>query len=117
MIVFLSSILDSQWSNLPFAAGDKPHIMEPLVDLTVKAPEPGILECMVEPGEPPAEIHWYKDSKEIYQSSKYEITVRGNLCSLTINDPVQPDEATYTCEVSNKHGRADTKARLSVTGW
>ena len=86
------------------------------MDMTARAPQPAILECLIESGEPPAEIHWYRDAKELYHSAKYEIITRGNMARLLVNEPGTTDQATYTCEAVNKHGRVETKARLTVTG-
>ena len=97
-------------------AGKAPHVLEPLMDMTVRAPEPAILECRIDPGEPPAEMHWYRDAKEVYHGAKYEIITRGNVARLLVNEPGITDQATYTCEAVNKHGRVDTKARLNITG-
>jgi len=38
--------------------GDLPEILHPLEDITVIAPEPVLLECDLDVGEPAAEVEW-----------------------------------------------------------
>jgi len=42
--------------------------------MTLVAPEKAVLSCRISTGDPAAEIHWYRDGKEIYKNKRYAAT-------------------------------------------
>jgi hypothetical protein len=54
--------------------GAAPEVVKELEDVEVKAPKPLTLECQITPGDPKAELHWFKDNKEIYDGKKHQIS-------------------------------------------
>uniref|UniRef100_A0A2A4IV77 Uncharacterized protein n=1 Tax=Heliothis virescens TaxID=7102 RepID=A0A2A4IV77_HELVI len=95
-------------------AGDRPEFVEILPgQLKVLAGETANLSCSVK-GKPVPEIVWMKNGHEIEEESRMTTLYNGQDCSLTIKDICIEDEARYSCEASNVHGRASTYARLAV---
>ena len=80
------------------------------------APQKVTFTCELEPGEPKAKIHWYKDAKEIYAGRKYEMSFVGTTAKLEINPTELSDTATYRVEAENKLARVDSQATLTVQG-
>ena len=97
-----------------FAVGEPPAILEPLSDQVVVSPDDAILECYIDPGDPPAEIHWYKDNKEVYKSKKYTISFKDEVAELVISGTDIKDSGWYRCEAVNKLGRVETQCTLAV---
>jgi hypothetical protein len=79
-------------------------------------PEKVELTCRINRGEPAADIHWYREGKEIYKSDKYEMSADGDLVSLTIATSEPSDAATYQCEAVNKLGKVKTECSVVVNG-
>jgi hypothetical protein len=50
--------------------GAAPEVKKELEDTEVKAPKSLTLECKITAGDPKAEIHWFKDNKEIQVERK-----------------------------------------------
>ncbi|CAH0703182.1 unnamed protein product [Spodoptera exigua] len=95
-------------------AGDRPEFVDILPgQLKVLAGETANLSCSVK-GKPLPEIVWMKNGHEIEEESRVTTLYNGQDCSLTIKDICIEDEARYSCEASNVHGRASTYARLAV---
>ena len=90
--------------------------MRPLKDLTETRHRDATLECTIDPGQPLAKIYWYKDSREIYNGHKHHVGYVDNVATLIVFDLETSDAGTYTCEASNKLGRTDTVAKLTVLG-
>ena len=88
--------------------------MEPLDDQTVVSPKEAVLQCMISAGSPSAQIHWYRDSREIRESSKYEMSYMGEIAQLVIHPTEPHDAATYRVEAANKIGRVQSEATLDV---
>nr|XP_049692671.1 titin homolog isoform X12 [Helicoverpa armigera] len=108
---------ESVQTSTPFGvglAGDRPEFVEILPgQLKVLAGETANLSCSVK-GKPVPEIVWMKNGHEIEEESRMTTLYNGQDCSLTIKDICIEDEARYSCEASNVHGRASTYARLAV---
>ena len=69
---------------------------------------------MISAGTPTAQIRWYRDSREIREGSKYEMTYMGDVAQLIIH-PTEPNDAgTYRVEAANKIGRVQLEATLDV---
>jgi len=95
-------------------AGAAPKLLEDLTDATLLAPEKAVLSCRISAGDPAAEVHWYRDGKEIYKSKKYEMTRDGDVASLVLATTETTDSATYRCEAENKHGKVKTQCTVVV---
>lgn len=95
-------------------AGAAPKLLEDLTDATLIAPEKVVLSCRISAGDPPAEMHWYRDNKEIYKNKRYEMTRDGDTASLIIAASETTDSATYRCEAVNKLGKVKTDCSLVV---
>lgn len=95
-------------------AGDRPEFVDILPgQLKVLPGETANLCCSVK-GKPLPEIVWMKNGHEIEEESRMTALYNGQDCSLTIKDVCIEDEARYSCEASNVHGRASTYARVAV---
>lgn len=95
-------------------AGDRPEFVEILSgQLKVLAGETANLSCSVK-GKPLPEVIWMKNGHEIEEEGRLTTAFNGYTCSLTIKDINSEDEARYSCEATNIHGRASTYARLAV---
>nr|DBA25321.1 TPA: hypothetical protein GDO54_012866 [Pyxicephalus adspersus] len=57
-------------------------------------------------------VKWRKGMAELKPSKKLEITQKGNVLSLTVNDLEKSDSDTYICDIVD----AQTKASLTVKG-
>jgi len=97
-----------------FTAVAAPKLLEDLTDATFVAPEKAELSCRISAGDPAAEIHWYRDGKEIYKSKRYEMARDGDKASLTIASTETTDSATYRCEAVNKLGKVKTDCTVAV---
>lgn len=96
------------------SVGNPPEILEPLLDMLVVAPEEAHLECDIAPGDPPAEIHWYKENKEIYRTKRMSMSYHKELASLVIPKTDVRDGGWYRCEAVNRLGRVETQCTLVV---
>ncbi|CAH0577797.1 unnamed protein product [Chrysodeixis includens] len=96
-------------------AGDRPEFVDILPgQLKVLAGETANLSCSVK-GKPLPEVVWMKNGHEIEEEEGRVTTAfNGQDCSLRISRLCSEDEARYSCEASNAHGRASTYARLAV---
>jgi len=94
--------------------GDAPKLISGLSDESVIAPEVATLECQVKLGSDTAEIHWYKNAKELYQGRKYDMLYWDNKASLVIKDTETTDAGNYRCEVYSKLGSVETTGALTV---
>ena len=129
-IVMLQSIILKEWIFLIrfflrpaiiliqfpiiFLAGQPPRITEDLPrTLAVVTGESWTLRCRVS-GKPTPQIIWFKDRREIIDSTKYRMTYDGTVASLHIHDTVERDMGRYTCEAVNSLGSASTQTTLSV---
>lgn len=70
----------------------------------------GHLECQVSRAS--AKVRWFKNKTEIKASEKYEIRSEDVYRKLTINDVVEGDEDTYTCDAVDDK----TSCKLLVEG-
>lgn len=87
-------------------------MLEPFRDVTVTAPKEAVFQCNINLGQPPAKVRCYRDGRELTETSKYSMVIRGDEIRLVVRDTELVDEATYRCEASNKLGSVDTEARL-----
>ncbi len=47
------------------AVGSPPEVIAPLQDLTKTAPEDVVLECGINPGDPKADITWFRKDRQV----------------------------------------------------
>jgi len=80
----------------------------------VVSPKEAELQCMVSAGSPSAQIHWYRDSREIRESAKYEMSYMGDIAQLIIHPTEPHDAGRYRVEAVNKIGRVHSEATLDV---
>ncbi|XP_072930915.1 uncharacterized protein [Epargyreus clarus] len=96
-------------------AGDRPEFTEILPgQLKVLLGQTANLNCSFK-GKPIPEIVWMKNGHEIEDNDdRIKTLLSGFDCCLTIKNVQIEDEARYSCEASNVHGRASTYARMAV---
>ncbi|ESO91797.1 hypothetical protein LOTGIDRAFT_121777 [Lottia gigantea] len=70
-------------------------------------------ECDVK-GSPKPEIQWYKGSRELYDTDKFEILTEGDKQILLIHNIYGEDADEYSCRASNKGGSKTSRAELSI---
>jgi hypothetical protein len=98
-------------------AGQKPKIVKPLQDVKVVALTTATLSCEIDIGQPKSAITWYKDSRELYQGKKYNMTLSINgVAKLEIYQADLSDTSIYRVEANNKLGRVACEAKLLVQG-
>ncbi|XP_075172031.1 obscurin isoform X19 [Anomaloglossus baeobatrachus] len=89
---------------------DKPNkFTKEMSDVTAEEGEAAIFTC--ETQRSPSAVKWRKNITELKTSKKCEISQKGNVLSLTINDLEKSDSDTYICDI----GDAQSKASLTVT--
>ena len=96
--------------------GEPPEVISPLTDETFKAPHPATLQCTINPGKPSAKTKWFKDGKELYSGSKYEMSYSRQDAQLVVYDTDTGDAGKYKCEATNEMGRCHTSAVVTVHG-
>ena len=64
--------------DLYFIVGNAPALSSDMEDVTVIAPEDGVLECHMTRGDPKADIKWFKENKQIYAGKKIEMKYENN---------------------------------------
>ncbi|XP_063632972.1 titin homolog isoform X5 [Cydia splendana] len=93
--------------------GDRPEFVDILPgQLKVLIGTTANLSCSVK-GKPVPEVVWMRNGQEI-EDERMRASFNGYDCRLVISDIREDDEARYSCEASNEHGRSSTYARLSV---
>lgn len=73
------------------------------------------MECKIS-GEPVPSIAWFRDSKEITESKKYQMDYSDLVASIKIKEVTEKDTASITCEASNDLGSVKTTGQLEVQG-
>ncbi|GAB0185061.1 obscurin [Grus japonensis] len=90
---------------------EKPnYFVKELSDL--KADENGTAVFMCQSEKAAPSVVWRKGIAELRASRKYEITQKGQVLQLTINNLEKSDSDTYTCDI----GDAQSRAKLVVQG-
>ena len=96
--------------------------MDELKNVRVVTPEKLVLSCRFSPGDPTAEVRWYRNwflckiFTEVVSDEKYEIIIDGDTASLIIAVSQSSDSAIYRCEAVNKFGKVRTECRVVVLG-
>ncbi|XP_026319349.1 obscurin isoform X2 [Hyposmocoma kahamanoa] len=65
-------------------------------------------------GVPAPDITWYKDSRPLTNSDKYNIKRDGDACCLYVRDLKPEDAGLYKCVAKNREGEASCEAHLEV---
>uniref|UniRef100_A0AAY4DSA1 Myosin light chain kinase, smooth muscle n=1 Tax=Denticeps clupeoides TaxID=299321 RepID=A0AAY4DSA1_9TELE len=63
---------------------------------------------------PPPEVVWLHNGKEIQESEDFHFEREGNQCKMLIQEVFPEDTGKYTCEAWNEVGEARTEASLTV---
>ena len=94
--------------------GSPPEVLVELSDTVVVSPESLSLECKINPGEPTAALHWYKETKELKKSNKCDMTYAEEVATLVLKETENKDSGMYRCEAVNKLGHVSTQCRVNV---
>ena len=95
------------------AVGDRPEILEELLDVHALATKEAKFECKVN-AKPAADIEWFKFNQRLAPSKKYKFGTDGVTQTLTITNVTYQDEGSYYCFAKNQFGREETQAKLTV---
>lgn len=90
-----------------------PVFLKGLQDLRVKDGSQVTMTVDVT-GNPPPEVLWLHNGKEIQESEDFHFERKGCQYTLFIQEVFPEDNGTYTCEVWNESGYARTDALLTV---
>ncbi|MCJ8732906.1 hypothetical protein PDJAM_G00216300 [Pangasius djambal] len=102
-----------------------------ILDETVKAGAPGFLttllpnikvrrgemtdlQCQFH-GDPKPVVCWLKDGQAIIRDPDFDVRTREKSSTLTIYYPTKDHQGKFTCNISNKHGKASMSCMLEVT--
>ena len=91
-------------------------MMEPIRDVTVVAPTTAVFTCKLSPGDPRADITWYKGGREVPANDRTSMTFEGDTATLTIKDTTPKDTSDIKMTATNKLGEFATEATLTVHG-
>ncbi len=94
--------------------GDGPAMMTPLQNITVISPDSAIFACKIAPGEPRAELTWFKGALELTPNDKYVSKYEGDDATLEVKDTVPGDATEYRVEAKNKLGEVTSQGTLIV---
>ncbi|XP_054828903.1 myosin light chain kinase, smooth muscle-like [Eublepharis macularius] len=102
-------------STLPSPASKTfpPIFLKGLTDLKVMDGSQVIMTVEVS-ANPPPEIIWLHNGKEIQETEDFHFEKKGNEYSLYIQEVFPEDTGKYTCEAWNDLGEAQTQATLTV---
>lgn len=94
--------------------GTAPKVLENLCEATIVSPEPVTMKCVLDFGEPVAEVKWFKGPKEIKKSQKFTISIEDKVASLVIQETEPQDAGVYRCMAINPLGQCQTEATLAI---
>ena len=95
--------------------GTAPVVEEELEEVKATATESATLQCTILPGDPPAQLHWFKEAKEVYHGKRHQISYVDNVATLVIKGVELGDAGMYRCEATNKIGRVSTECNMTVS--
>ncbi|XP_045143443.1 myosin light chain kinase, smooth muscle isoform X2 [Echinops telfairi] len=100
---------------LPMASSQPvaPIFLQGLSDLHVMDGSQVTMTVQVS-GQPPPEVIWLHNGKEIQESEDFHFEQQGTRHSLCIQEVFPEDTGTYTCEAWNSAGEVRTQAVLTV---
>jgi hypothetical protein len=85
-----------------------------MADVTVVVPEDAVMDCVIQPGSPTAEIKWLKDGKPIPSDRRFKQSYERNTAELRIKESKPEDAGKYKCVAHNIIGTAETSGYLVV---
>lgn len=85
-----------------------------LPNLTVKKGEMTDIRCQFH-GDPKPVVCWLKDGHAIIRDPDFDVRTREKSSTLTIFYPTKDHQGTFTCNISNKYGKASVSCMLKVT--
>lgn len=85
-----------------------------LPNLKVKQGEMTDLRCQFH-GDPKPVVCWLKDGQAIIRDPDFDVRTREKSSTLTIYYPTKDHQGTFTCNISNQHGKASVSCMLEVT--
>lgn len=91
-----------------------PEFATCLKDGHVQEGEQFVFQCAVN-GQPMPNVEWFKNGISINDNSDYKTTFNNGVCTLTIEETMLADTASFHCRASNSAGQTETFARLVVT--
>lgn len=78
-------------------------------------PVEAALQCTISPGDPEAQITWFKDDSALKVKDKRVVpTYEDSKATLTFGSSELKDSARYRVEANNKMGRVETACYLTV---
>ena len=90
-----------------------PQFVAPMQDCKAVEGRAAKFEVTIE-GQPKPEVTWFKGTRPIYESEKYEISREGDRCVLVVRDVFGEDEDEYSCRATNKAGSRMSRADLRI---
>ncbi|XP_077436070.1 uncharacterized protein LOC144060408 [Vanacampus margaritifer] len=97
----------------PSAHSCRPIFVNQVSSLQVRVGQMSELSCQFQ-GDPLPQVTWLKDGHPLAHDPDYDITVKYNKSTLTIFYPTTDHEGTYSCAISNKHGKSICSANLKI---
>jgi len=94
-------------------ASKAPEIVKGLENMEAKEGGFGTFEIEVK-GHPPPEVTWYKGTRELMDSSKYEMRKEGNRYILIVHDIYGEDADEYSVRVKNRGGARTSRADMII---
>lgn len=84
-----------------------------LPNLKVRRGEMTDLQCQFY-GNPKPVVCWLKDGQAIIRDPDFDVRTREKSSTLTIYYPTKDHQGTFTCNISNKHGKASISCMLEI---
>lgn len=85
-----------------------------LPNIKVRRGEMTDLQCQFH-GDPKPVVCWLKDGQAIIRDPDFDVRIREKSSTLTIYYPTKDHQGTFTCNISNKYGKASSSCMLEVT--
>ncbi|GBN94600.1 Titin, partial [Araneus ventricosus] len=92
---------------------EPPSFTQTYSDITCTEKETVTLTVKVQ-GNPPPEVTWYKNGKEIKPSKNVKPSVNKNVHTLVLSDTKKPDSGDYKCVAKNPKGTVEHTAKVTV---
>ena len=99
--------------NLKFSV--PPSVIKKLNSIHVKVDEPLSLIAKVD-GHPVPECRWYLNDNLLAESELTKFEMKGNVCSLIIENCKLTDAGIYKLSACNVAGEASTEATIDILG-
>lgn len=99
--------------NEESSAKQAPIFTQHLCDATVQEGDSFTFKCCVI-GQPMPSVEWFKDGIPAKNNPDYRTTFDNGLCTLSIDETLADDSATFICRAKNCVGSTETKCRLVV---